>query len=214
MLSTWEAIRQRRSIRKYTNDEVPDDLINQILEAARLAPSGCNNQPWRFIVVRDEKVRRGICQLCSKQRFIEEAPITIVCFADLNRYSPESMKNQWNELVDWGIAQTLSGDLAKQEHWEQRPIAQFGREKQLFMAVSNTFIAIEHILLMATALGLGTCFLGATDDGKLNKLFSLPNNLASVAVVTVGYPAGQIPAPRPRITMKQMLLKPFPVQTQ
>jgi nitroreductase len=210
MLSAWEAIKQRRSIRKYSNNEVSDELITQILEAARLAPSGCNVQPWRFIVVRDEKIRQEICQICGKQQFIQEAPVTIVCFADLNRYSLEAMKNRWTDLVGWGIAETLSGELANKETWEPSPAAKVSRDKQLMMAVSNTYIAVDHILIMAAALGLGTCCLGATDDGKLNKLFGLPDNIVSVAVVPVGYPAGQVPASRPRVAMKQLLLKPLP----
>lgn len=63
------------------------------------------------------------------------------------------------------------------------------------------------MLLMATGLGLGTCWLHAVDDRRLNQLFSLPENIVSAAVVTVGYPAGKIPPPRPRISMEQMLLK-------
>jgi nitroreductase len=214
MLSAWEAIKQRRSIRKYSNNEVPDELITQILEAARLAPSGCNVQPWRFIVVRDEKIRQQICQICGKQQFIQEAPVTIVCFADLNRYSLEAMKNRWTDLVGWGIAETLSGELANKETWEPSPSAKVSRDKQLMMAVSNTYIAVDHILIMAAALGLGTCCLGATDDGKLNKLFGLPDNIVSVAVVPVGYPAGQVPAMRPRVAMKQLLLKSLPEKTK
>lgn len=75
MLNVWEAIQSRRSIRKYKSDDVPDDLVEQMLEAARLAPSAGNSQPWRFIVARDEKVRHEICRILSNQRFIEQAPV-------------------------------------------------------------------------------------------------------------------------------------------
>ena len=211
MMSLLEAINGRRSIRKYKNDAVSNKLIEQMLEAARMAPSGSNSQPWRFIIVKDEKVRKEICQLCDGQRFIEEAAANIVCFADINRFSPEAMKNKWNELVEWGIAPTLSGELAKQEKWDQMAMTQYRRDKALRMAISNTFIAIEHMLLTATALGLGTCWVGAGDNPKFNRLFELPDNLVSVAVITVGYPAGLIPPPRPRISMKELLLKPLPV---
>ncbi len=211
MLSIWEAIQARRSIRRYVSDDVPDELIGQILEAARLAPSGGNTQPWRFIVVRDEKVRKEICRLRAGQRFIEEAPVTIVCFADLNRYSQEAKKNKWKELEEWGIASELSGKMAEREFWEKRALSPPSpRDQMILSAISNSFIAIEHLLLMAAALGLGTCWLGAGEDARLNQLFGLPNNLVSVAVITVGYPAGQIPGQRPRISMEEMLLKPLP----
>lgn len=100
MLSVWEAIQARRSIRRYTDADVPNEMVTQMLEAARLAPSGGNSQPWRFIVVRDAAVRHEICQLMSGQKFIEQAPVAIVCFADLSRYSQEAWKNKWNELGD------------------------------------------------------------------------------------------------------------------
>ncbi|MDP6417240.1 MAG: nitroreductase family protein, partial [Gammaproteobacteria bacterium] len=197
MLSLWEAIQSRRSIRRYASDDVPDKLIGQILEAARLAPSGGNSQPWRFIVVRDEKDRKEICRLRSGQRFVEEAPVTIVCFADLNRYSQEAKKNKWNELVESGIASELSGTMATRECWEKRALSPaMPRDQMILTAISNSFIAIEHLLLMAAALGLGACWLGASEDARLNQLFNLPDNLISVAVITVGYPAGQIPGQR------------------
>lgn len=215
MISLWDAIQSRRSIRKYLGDDVPDAYIRQMLEAARLAPSGSNNQPWRFIVVRDANVRSEICKLHNGQRFIEEAPVTIVCFGDLDRYSQEVNRAKWSELIESGIAAELSGNLATPEFWNgvaARPTPP--RERRLTSAVSNAYIAVEHLLLMATALGLGTCWLNAVDNPKLNELFGLPDNIVSVAVIPVGYPAGKIPAPRPRISIEQMLLKPFPVQSE
>ena len=209
MLTLWEAIQQRRSIRKYVSDDVSDEIIKRMLEAARLAPSGSNTQPWRFVVVRDAKVRKELCQIRSGQKFIKEAPVSIVCFADLNRYSKEARKNKWNELTEWGIAETLSGQLAEREYWESRAALPIPlREEMLLNAVSNTFIAIEHLLLMATALGVGTCWLGAIDNDKLNRLFGLPDNIVSVAIITVGYPSDKIPPQRPRLALEEMVLKP------
>ncbi len=60
MLTVWEAIQKRRSIREYAPDDVPQEMIDQMLEAARLAPSGSNRQPWRFLVVRDKELRQGL----------------------------------------------------------------------------------------------------------------------------------------------------------
>ena len=79
MLTVWEAIKIRRSIRKFAPDDVPEEMIEQMLEAARLAPSGANYQPWRFLVVRDQELRKELSRICLNQRFIEEAPVVIVC---------------------------------------------------------------------------------------------------------------------------------------
>ena len=211
MLTVWETIQARRSIRKYAGDDIPGEMIIQMLEAARLAPSTGNSQPWRFIVVREKSVREELCRLRHGQKFIEEAPVVIICFADLNRFSPEARRNKWKELSEWGIADTLSGRLSQPEFWERLASKPgLSREQQLMTAVPDTYIAIEHLLLMATALGLGTCWIGATDDSRLNQLFDLSNNLVSVAVIPVGYPAGPIPTQRPRISLEEMLLKPLP----
>ena len=105
----------------------------------------------------------------------------------------------------------MSGHNAEPEFWEEFALGPAPvREEMLISAIANSFIAIEHLLLMAAALQLGTCWLGATNDARLNKLFGLSDNLVSVAVITVGYPALPIPRQRPRISMGEMLLKPLP----
>jgi len=74
VLTVWEAIKSRRSIRRFAPDDVPDEMINQMLEAARLAPSGSNSQPWRFLVVKDAAKRKELRRISMNQRFVEEAP--------------------------------------------------------------------------------------------------------------------------------------------
>ena len=86
LLSTKEAIRQRRSIRKFKADPVPDECITELLESARLAPSGCNAQPWRFKVVRDPEKKLHLAKAAHNQMFIAEAPVVIVCCADIKGY--------------------------------------------------------------------------------------------------------------------------------
>ena len=191
MLTVWEAIQTRRSIRKFVPDDVPDELVEQVLEAARLAPSASNRQPWRFVVVRDAGVKKEIRRICWGQPFIEEAPVVIVCFADLESYEPSMRGRESRYLAYLGSS----------------PVSP--RQQLLAYALANTFIAIEHLVLMATALGLGTCWVGGFDDAsELNRLFGLSDNLATAAVVPVGYPGGELPPPRPRLELEQMLLKP------
>ena len=73
-----EAIRYRRSIRKYQAKEVEEDKISTILEAARWAPSASNKQPWHFIVVRDGETRKQLADVHSHGRFMKESPVVIV----------------------------------------------------------------------------------------------------------------------------------------
>jgi nitroreductase len=78
MLTTKEAIEKRRSIRKYKPDPVPDEAVKELLHAARLAPSGCNAQPWRFKIVKEPDVKARLAQAAYKQMFIAEAPVVMV----------------------------------------------------------------------------------------------------------------------------------------
>ncbi len=210
MLSVKEAIEMRRSIRRFRPNVVPDELIKQILEAARLAPSGSNRQPWRFLVVRDKEIKKELRRICLEQRFVEEAPVVIACFADLEAYSKEARRRRRREFVRFGVAATLSGRFADPEYIAQQDSLPSPPHQELLRsAMANTFIAIEHLVLMATALGLGTCWVGAFDDASaLNRLFGLSDSLTPAAIIPVGYAAGEIPSQRPRHSLQEILLKP------
>ena len=80
-MDVLEAIATRRSIRKYKSTPIPEDKLNNILKATRLAPSFDNNQPWKFIIVRSEEIKRQVVQACSNSKFLLEAPIIIVACA-------------------------------------------------------------------------------------------------------------------------------------
>ena len=77
-MEVHEAIRERYSVRSYQDKPVEDDKLARVLEAARLAPSGSNRQPWKFIVVRDARRRADLAAACNEQGFIAEAPVVIV----------------------------------------------------------------------------------------------------------------------------------------
>ena len=92
-MTVLEAIRQRKSIRKYRPDPVPDEALGRVLEAARLAPSGKNLQPWKFIVVRSVGTKKRLARASANQAFLAGAPLVIVacgfpeeCYASMGRY--------------------------------------------------------------------------------------------------------------------------------
>ena len=76
-MEAMNAIRNRRSIRKYQAKEIPHDVLLQVLESARLAPSGANRQPFQLIVVTDKEKKKGLVPLCKNQHFVEEASVFI-----------------------------------------------------------------------------------------------------------------------------------------
>jgi len=73
-----DAIRKRKSVRKYLDKEIPQEIINTVMEAARLAPSTKNSQPWKFIIVKDNTLKKELVEACGNQKFIQEAPLVIV----------------------------------------------------------------------------------------------------------------------------------------
>jgi len=78
-----DAIRKRQSIRDYQDKTVPEEKLLRVLEAARLAPSGSNTQPWKFVVVRDSKRRQELAQAAMGQKFVAKAPVIIAAVATM-----------------------------------------------------------------------------------------------------------------------------------
>jgi nitroreductase len=92
-MSVLEIIKRRRSVRKYKEDPIPDDVLHRVLEAARLAPSGKNLQPWKFIIIRDGLIKEKLAEASNGQYFMVKAPLVIVacgfpdeCYSRLGRY--------------------------------------------------------------------------------------------------------------------------------
>ncbi|MFQ6069723.1 MAG: nitroreductase family protein [Candidatus Aminicenantales bacterium] len=92
-MSVLEVIKARRSVRRYKSEPVPDETLRRVLEAARLAPSGKNLQPWKFIIVRDSEKKRKLAQAAINQKFVSQAPVVIVacgfperCYSRMGRY--------------------------------------------------------------------------------------------------------------------------------
>ena len=77
-MDLMEAIKTRRSIRKFRETPVPENLLKEVLNAARLAPSADNAQPWKIIVVRDPQMKQKVTQACNGQKFLVQAPVVLV----------------------------------------------------------------------------------------------------------------------------------------
>ena len=91
-----DTIKNRRSIRQYRPEAMPDDTLERVLEAARVAPSAGNHQPWKFVVVKDSVLRQKLVAACRNQKFVADAGVLIVACA------PEADR-RWNH-VDCAIA--------------------------------------------------------------------------------------------------------------
>jgi nitroreductase len=201
MLTTKEAIEKRRSIRKFKQDPIPDKDLMEVLNAARLAPSGCNAQPWRFKLVKDNETKTKLSQAAYNQAFIAQAPVVIVCCADVNGY----LTGRVSGIQDLGKIGAVEGRIAqilekRTTNLKTVPIEQIGPQISL-----NVAIAVEHMVLRALDFGLGTCWIRLLDKQRINKIFRWPENIYIVALLPIGYVA-EDPAPRKRMALNELLL--------
>jgi nitroreductase len=200
-----DVIQNRRSIRKYKSEKIHRDLILQLLEAARLAPSGTNRQPSRFVVVQDEARRRELQVAAFDQKWMSNAPVIIVCCADVNAYLRSNLRTRVEELIEVG---GFEDSPLMREYVNLAPEKIEQVKEVLPTATFNVGIAIEHVVLAATDLGLGTCWVQMIDRSKIRKICSLPDHLFVVTLLVVGYP-DETPKPRPRLPLEQIVIGEF-----
>ena len=103
-MDCYEVIKTRRSVRAYTSDPIPEDVLHRVLDATRLAPSGRNLQPTRLVLVRDPDRRKDLIPLCNNQKFIAEAPVIIVACGVELPFNRGGYMGRLSMLVEVGIA--------------------------------------------------------------------------------------------------------------
>ncbi|HEY5494425.1 MAG TPA: nitroreductase family protein [Candidatus Anoxymicrobiaceae bacterium] len=199
-MDVFEAIEARRSVRKYKKKRVPDELLDKVLEAARIAPSTSNTQSWKFKVVTDPATRKRIRDVAYGQRFVEEAPVVIACCLDFEAFKERG--RQTLKLVLRGVRPSLEMVLRSVRGNKDKD---FDPERVVINGTMNVTIATQHMILAAQALGLGTCWVRAFDSTAVSEILELPEELVIVNLLTVGYP-DQKPAARPRKKLEEILL--------
>jgi nitroreductase len=188
-MELFEAIKNRRSIRRYKPDPVDDKKIAAVLEAGRWAPSWSNTQCWRFIVVRDPQVKSRLAETLLKFKLpdkeidnpainmIKTAPVVIVVCAKLGTSGTAP-----------GVG---SGDY-------------FTEKGDWYMF--DTALAVQNMLLAAHALGLGTVVIGTFDAAKAEKALNVPEGYRVVTFFPVGVPDHEGKAP-PRKELSEITFK-------
>ncbi len=196
-------IQSRRSIRKFKSDPVPDSFIQELLEAARLAPSGSNLQPARYVVIKSEKERAKLKE-CTPLPFVVNAPVVFACCID--KGVMDNSKERYKELMEAdAFADTPLADGAMIEAYARRRKSLDPAVIRAYLAL-NAAIAIEHIALRAVDLGLGSCWIMMFDNEKTRRILELDDRYDVVALLPVGYP-DQSPAARPRVPMAELVIK-------
>jgi len=154
-----ELARRRSSVRRYAAKPVPREAIDRCLEAARLAPSACNSQPWSFIVIDNSEMLAKLADqafsgIYKMNSFTRQAPVLIVVVTERSVYSA-----------------MLGGYLRGTQY-----------------SLIDIGIACEHLVLQATEEGLGSCWLGWFNERAVKKFLRLPRSAKVDIMISLGYP--------------------------
>lgn len=201
--ATIKIIQDRRSIRDYTEEPVSEEDLEMILEAGRLAPSGENAQPWRFIIVRDEDTRNQLGAIAgggSGRRFTAEF-VTQKMQARFSGLEDEEKRRKVFQKLTSGKVSTFLADAPLN-------IVVCGK-KDVWDMPYDTSAAIENMLLMVTALGLGACWVIAPcidirDEERVKSLLNLPEGYKAISTIAIGHPT-RPHKPRPRIALNELV---------
>lgn len=175
-MTALEAIQQHRSIRKYRPDPVPDDLLEEILQAGIRASSSGNMQTWSVVVTRDRAVREQLYAPHMEQSMVLEAPVLLTFCADFHRM------RQWLRLSD-----APDG---------------FDNFMSFMVAAIDAVLVSQNVALAAESRGLGICYMGSTlaNCHQIGPILKLPKNVVPVVGFSLGYP-DEDPAPRDRLPL-------------
>ena len=194
-----DVIASRRSIRKFRQEDISADTIRLLLDAARLAPSGSNLQPARFVVAQSPSAKETLSRY-TPYKFIAKASVIFVCCADLTAMTTRDKRV--GELLNEGAFEGV--DIDMNDPAATSPIMDDSAVKAYLSM--NVAIAIEHIVLKAVDLGLGSCWLGRFDRDKVKEYLSLDESIYPVVLLPVGHP-DQSPKERPRFALDKLVLK-------
>ena len=170
-----QILRSRRSTRSFDSRPVTGKDVISMVEAARLAPSACNSQTWRFITVTRSEIIRKICHEAMRpvipNKWLEQAPLLFVGCSQLDV-----------------IANRIGSGVTGIEYYQ-----------------IDLGIAMEHMVLKATELGLGTCWIGWFDESTLKKILKIPNRIKVSALLAVGYPKDESSRKRKRKPLEKIV---------
>lgn len=173
-MEVLEAIKTRRSVRRYKSAPVDDKAVQAVLEAGRWAPSWANTQCWRFIVVRESRVKAQVAETLFRRpggfenpaiKAVNTVPVLIAVCAQMGKSGCRSDGEIVTEKGDWYMF--------------------------------DTALAVQNMILAAHALGLGTVIIGAFDAPRAAEILGVPDGYSLVTLFPLGVPDEEPPV-RPR----------------
>lgn len=175
-----DSIKNRRTIRKYKEQDIPEDLLNGLLEESFRASTMGNMQLYSVVVTRSREMKEKLAPAHFNQPMVTSAPVVLTFCADFNRFSK------------WCLQR-------KAEPGYDNPLS-------FLNAVSDTLLVTQNFCTLAEDSGLGICYLGTTiyNPDPIIELLKLPRLVMPVATITVGYP-DECPAQPDRLPLKGII---------
>ena len=175
-MSFLDLANKRYSVRNYKTEPIPREKVIRCVEAARLAPSACNSQPWKFVIVDDLQIVSELAKaafegLLHFNNFVFKVPVLILIVSERE------------------ILTAKLGSIVKGKNFSQMDIG----------------IAAEHFCLQAAEEGLGTCMIGWFNEKKVKKMLSIPMLKRVELVITVGFSADEKIPPKKRKSTDEIL---------
>jgi nitroreductase len=161
-----ELIEKRYSVRAYKPDPVEDDKLQQVLQAARLAPTAANRQPFQLIVIRTEGREAELKRIYNQDWFVQPPLVICACGTPVQGWVRRYDNKNYSKV-----------DVA---------------------------IAMDHLILAAANLGLGTCWIAAFDPTAAREILGLPDDVEPIAFTPLGYPADQL-RPKKRKELSELV---------
>ena len=175
MIDFDQILERRRSVRSFDSRPVRFKDLKAIIESARLAPSACNSQTWRFVAVTDGKIIQQICREAMRpvipNKWIAQAPLIIVGCSQLDV-----------------VANRIGSGMTGIEYYQ-----------------IDLGIAMEHMVLKATELGLGTCWIGWFKENKIKEILEIPKKIKVSAMLAIGYSNEVVPKKRKRKPLEKIM---------
>ncbi len=193
-----ELVKNRRSIRRFKPDAIPDEYIDKIIEAARWAPSGFNQQPWEFVVIKKPEFKAKISDYCKEQLLLRHK---MNAAADPTLKVPSTIHNMKQESGDFGVAPVYIALLGDHRTMQLMPsAAQYGTSYLNDTFNAGLTCSFLYMHLAATTLGLAAQWVSAVQAPYVNfmvkELLGIPKDFAIYDMIALGYPAVQ---PKPRL---------------
>ena len=203
------AIQNRKSVRKYSNKPIEDNVLNQILEAGRLAPSWVNVQPWKFIVVRQQETKDLLSEAAGGQLQVKNAQALICCVADLDSWNKTNFgKVLAQKGLDGQTSESIISSLLLNP-------SNLGEYEAILRSVEQVTYAVAYMTLAAEEFGVGCCVVGATANeltkannemaAKAKEVLGLNNRQILVDILTLGYEATPKPAKKLRKETQEVI---------